>query len=227
MILDKQFFNRSPRDLALALLGKILRHKYTNPVTKRSYWLAAQIIETEAYYRVEKGSHSSLGFSQKRKAMFMPPGTIYMYYARGADSLNFSARGRGNAVLIKSGYPYVDSLSPEANIMVMHTLNPPANGRVKRVRAKLCGGQTLLCRALNLKVNRWNQNEMDPDHFYLEDNGYCPNAVIQCTRLGIPKGRDEHLPYRFLDYDFAACATSNPLTKRNMVAELDYKILKF
>ncbi len=225
MILDKQFFDRRPHDLAMALLGKILRHRYIDPVSECTYWLAAQIIETEAYYRNEKGSHSSLGFSEKRKAMFMPAGTIYMYYARGADSLNFSARGRGNAVLVKSGYPFVDSTSPAANIAVMQTLNPSASGQAPRPRAKLCSGQTLLCRALNLKVTRWNQNEMDPDYFYLEDRGYSPNAIIQCTRLGIPKGRDEQLPYRFLDRDFAGSATSNPLTMRKMVPGRDYRIL--
>jgi DNA-3-methyladenine glycosylase len=225
MILDKQFFDLSPLDLAMALLGKILRHKYIDPIARRSYWLAAQIIETEAYYRNEKGSHSSLGYSEKRKAMFMPPGTIYMYYARGKDSLNFSARGAGNAVLVKSGFPYVDAISPPANITVMQALNPLANGETPRAQEKLCSGQTLLCTALNLKVSRWNQNEMDQDHFYLEDTGYKPDAVIQCTRLGIPKGRDEHLPNRFIDHAFARFTTSNPLTKRKMVMARDYRIL--
>ena len=225
MILNRQFFEQSPHDLAMALLGKILRHRYTDPISKCSYWLAAQIIETEAYCRIEKGSHSSLGFSEKRKAMFMPAGTIYMYYARGGDSLNFSARGRGNAVLIKSGYPYVDQTSPLTNIAVTQTLNPSPNGKPPRTRAKLCSGQTLLCKALDLKVTRWNQKEMEPASLYLQDIGYTPNAVIQCTRLGIPVGRDEHLPNRFLDYDFAVYATSNPLTKRKLVRQRDYTVL--
>lgn len=225
MILDQHFFDQSPHNLAIDLLGKILRHKYIDPVAKCSYWLAAQIIETEAYYLNEKGSHSSLGFTQKRKAMFMPPGTIYMYYARGADSLNLSARGRGNAVLIKSGYAYVDTISPVSNIAIMQALNPSANGRPPRTRAKLCCGQTLLCRALDLKVSRWDQNKMDREHFYLEDTGYRPNKVIQCTRLGIPEGRDEHLLQRFLDHEYAGYATSNPLTIRKMSPQRDYRIL--
>ena len=227
MILDKQFFDLSPLDLAMALLGKVLRHRYIDPIARQSYWLAARIIETEAYYRNEKGSHSSLGYSEKRKAMFMPAGTIYMYYARGKDSLNFSARGAGNAVLVKSGVPYIDAISPQANVTVMQALNPMANGGTPRAEEKLCSGQTLLCTALDLKVSRWNQNEMDPDNFYLEDIGYKPNAVIQCTRLGIPKGRDEHLPNRFIDHAFARSATSNPLTKRKMVMARDYRILTF
>jgi DNA-3-methyladenine glycosylase len=38
----------------------------------------------------------------------MPAGTIYMYYAHGKASMNVSAQGEGNAVLIKSGFPYFD-----------------------------------------------------------------------------------------------------------------------
>jgi len=43
--------------------------------------LTAQILETEAYYLNDKASHASLGFTEKRKALFMPPGTIYMYFS--------------------------------------------------------------------------------------------------------------------------------------------------
>jgi DNA-3-methyladenine glycosylase len=43
--------------------------------------------------------------------LFLDGGHIYMYYARGGDSLNFSAQGPGNAVLIKSAYPWVDEVS--------------------------------------------------------------------------------------------------------------------
>lgn len=49
-------------------------------------WLSARIIETEAYCWAEKGSHASLGYTEKRKALFLDGGHIYMYYARGGDS---------------------------------------------------------------------------------------------------------------------------------------------
>ena len=87
--LHPDFFDQTAESLAIALLGTILRRRVQT--SKGPVWLAARIIETEAYYRDERGSHSSLGYTEKRRAMFMPPGTIYMYYARGGDSLNFSA----------------------------------------------------------------------------------------------------------------------------------------
>lgn len=212
----KSFFDNDPCEVAQQLLGKVIRHRYKNT------WLAAQIIETEAYYKDEKGSHSSLGYTEKRKAMFMPPGTIYMYYARGGDSLNISVRGEGNAVLIKSGFPYLDNLSPEKNLKHMQKLNPVKGSGKIRAKEKLCAGQTLLCKALDIKVSEWDQQQFDPDKLYIEDTGNIVTKIIQTHRLGIPEGRDHHLMYRFIDFEFAKCCTSNPLTKRNVEENKDY-----
>ncbi len=211
-MLDTTFFDQDPLKLANALLGKVIRHKVEYPIDSRQYhWLSARIIETEAYFLNDKASHSSLGFTEKRKAMFMSPGTIYMYFARGGDSLNFSARGEGNAVLIKSARPHVDQISPASTIDIMHK-NNPINGR-KRPPDRLCSGQTLLCRSLGLKVHEWDQQVPDRNSLTLEDTGYTPEKVIRCPRLGISTGRDEHLPYRFIDFAEARFTTSPTTTK--------------
>ncbi len=206
---NTSFFNNDACLVAQRLLGKIIRRKY------RGHWLSARIIETEAYYLEEKGSHASLGYTEKRKALFMSAGTIYMYYARGKDSLNISCKGKGNAVLIKSAYPFHNTDSPLANIDIMQQLNPTISGD-PRPAEKLCRGQTLLCKALNLKVREWDQQQFDKEQFYIENINQTPAKIIQTTRLGIPAGRDEYLPYRFIDYDFAKFCTYNPLTKRNI-----------
>ena len=212
-ILLNSFFNQDPCSLAKQLLGKIIRRKY------REYWLSAQIIETEAYYIEDKASHASLGFSKKRKALFMPPGTIYMYYARGKDSLNVSSKGKGNAVLIKSAFPYEDQLTHPSAIEVMQQLNPLPSGQFRSVK-KLCRGQTLLCSSLHLRVQDWDQQQFEQECFYFDDVSIKPDNIIQTTRMGIPQGRDENLLYRFIDYDFAPCCSSNPLTKRKQVQPL-------
>src|SRR5690606_26100519 len=106
---------------------------------------------TEAYLREEKGSHASLGLTPSRRALFMEAGTLYMYYARGGDSLNISAAGEGDGVLIKSGYPVVDEISGADSLALMRALNPASNGE-PRPTGKLCNGQTLMCRSLHLKV---------------------------------------------------------------------------
>ena len=222
-MLKKSFFNRDACLVARDLLGKIIYRKY------RNRWLAARIIETEAYYLEEKGSHASLGYTDKRKALFMPAGTIYMYYARGKDSLNVSCKGEGNAVLIKSAYPHsdvpIDDDCLPAEIQLMQQLNPAPSGDVRPIE-KLCSGQTLLCQSLDLKVNAWDQQQFDETCFYFADSERTPVKIIQTTRLGIPAGRDEHLLYRFIDYDFARYCTSNPLTRRNWSRDKEYKIIR-
>ncbi|WP_433737308.1 DNA-3-methyladenine glycosylase [Pseudomonas putida] len=215
--LPDAFFDRDAQILARDLLGKVIRHRVDD------LWLSARIIETEAYYCAEKGSHASLGYTEKRKALFLDGGHIYMYYARGGDSLNFSAQGPGNAVLIKSAYPWVDELSGSASLAQMLLNNPDAQGR-PRPSQKLCAGQTLLCKSLGLKVPVWDAKRFDHEVLLVEDAGPRPSHVIQTTRLGIPHGRDEHLMYRFVDASYAAWCTRNPL-RRGQVEGRDYFVL--
>ncbi len=218
-IITADFFNRNPLQVAKALLGKVLRIQHNNML------LSASIIETEAYYLDDKASHASLGYTEKRKALFMSPGTIYMYYARGGDSLNISCKGEGCAVLIKSAFPYLGKNNSQKMLVKMQELNPTRNGKQVRSLEKLCCGQTLLCRSLGLKVTEWDQQQFDAKRFYIGDVGYSPEQIIQTTRLGIPLHRDPHLLYRFIDFSKAAACTQNPLTKRSWQEGVDYFIL--
>jgi DNA-3-methyladenine glycosylase len=199
-ILTSTFFNHDAQKVAKKLLGKVIFHRVNG------IWLTVRIIETEAYYIDEKGSHSSLGYTEKRKALFMPPGTIYMYYARGGDSMNISVSGEGNAVLIKSGYPYINKDTSPKMVNLMQRLNPQKNGE-PRVFEKLCSGQTLLCKSLGLKVKEWDAKNFSSERLFIADVGYRPVTILQNVRLGIPKGRDDHLEYRFIDEKFLKFTT--------------------
>jgi len=216
--LPDSFFHRDAQTLARDLLGKVIRHKVGE------LWLSARIIETEAYYFEEKGSHASLGYTEKRKALFLDGGHIYMYYARGGDSLNFSAQGPGNAVLIKSAYPWVDVRSNENSLAQMLVNNPNSDGSI-RTPERLCAGQTLLCKALGVKVPTWDAKRFDQELLFVEDVGQTPPRIIQTTRLGIPTGRDEHLMYRFVDAAYARFCTRNPL-RRGQVEGRDYHFIE-
>ena len=211
------FFSHDAQEVARALLGKVLCHRVDG------LWLAARIIEAEAYYLAEKGSHASLGFTEKRKALFMPPGTIYMYYARGGDSFNVSCLGEGNAVLVKAGIPHPLGESPGPMLARMAGLNPLPSG-APRAGDRLCAGQTLLCRALGLRVPDWDQRGFDGKTLQLLDVGYRPADIIRTTRLGIPPGRDGHLPYRFIDPAHVRQCTRNPMTRRGGGAP-EYEII--
>jgi DNA-3-methyladenine glycosylase len=206
-VITNDFFDRDAQIVAKNLIGKVICHKVGD------IWLQAMIIETEAYYMKDRASHASKGWTPKRHALFMDPGTIYMYYARGGDSLNISCQGEGNAVLCKSGVPH--PINDDKMIKVMQQLNPLPKGYNRRID-KLCSGQTLLCRALHLKVDQWNQQTMDFNKLMLKDVGYKPRTIIQTQRMGIPTDRDEHLPYRFIDHHNIKYCTKNPLSqKRN------------
>ena len=199
--------------MAKDLLGKVIRFK------NNGHWLSAVIIETEAYKLRDQGSHASLGQTPSRKALFMPPGTIYMYYARGGDSLNISCRGEGNAVLIKSGHYFQDQFCSQNSLEIM-TKNNPISEK-KRAMHRLCSGQTLLCKSLGVRVTHWNNKNFERKVFFIESIArppLVPNKIIVTTRLGIPKGRDEHLPYRFIHYHYAPYCTQNPLAKRKATA---------
>jgi len=208
LLLTKSFFNRDAQKVAKELLGKVIFVKQNN------IWLKTRIIETEAYYLHDKASHASLGYTEKRKALFMPAGTIYMYHSRGGDSLNISCRGQGNAVLIKSGVPYLDLEDAreiqEAMLQTMQKLNPRLNSLLLREPERLCSGQVLLCRSLGLKIVDWNQKQFDLEKFYFADVGYQVNQVAQTTRLGIAKHRDAALPYRFVDMNAVKYCTKKP-----------------
>lgn len=205
MILN-EFFSQPTLTVAKALVGKVIFRKYAN------FWLKVMIIETEAYMKEEKASHSSLGYTEKKKALFMPPGTIYMYYSRGKDSLNISTGKEGDAVLIKSGIPYITDHSSKDDIRMldlMHKLNPGKQTNF------LCSGQTLLAKTLNIKVTDWNTKQFDKEQFYIQDVDYSPEHIIQTTRLGIPLHRDAHLMYRFIDSNYVKFCTKNPITKKS------------
>jgi DNA-3-methyladenine glycosylase len=212
--LTPAFFDRDAQAVACDLLGKVLCHVADG----MACWAA--IVEAEAYYLDEKASHASLGYTDKRRALFMPPGTIYMYYARGGDSFNVSCAGAGNAVLVKAGCVpgsatvagnAVDS-DVTAMLACMQARNPLPSGK-PRPAGRLCSGQTLLCRALGLRVPEWDGVAIGTPPLTLLDVGYRPRTVLRTTRLGIPPGRDGHLPYRFVDGERAAHATEHPLRR--------------
>ena len=215
--LPDAFFDTDAQALACRLLGKVIRHR------QGPYWLSARIIETEAYYVTDRGSHASLGYTEKSKALFLDGGHIYMYYARGGDSLNFSAQGPGNAVLIKSAYPWLDEHSDANAFAQMQLNNPDASGN-PRPAERLCAGQTLLCKALGLKVPTWDAQRFDHQQLFVDNVGVQVSDIVQTARLGIPTGRDEHLPYRFVDAHYARFCTRNPL-RRGQVEGRDYFML--
>lgn len=216
MKLSNDFFARDSFEAAKSLICKVLCHKLDG------LWLKAMIIETEAYYGDEPGSHASKGRTKSKEALYMDSGTIYMYYSRGSDSIGFSTLGAGSSVLVKSGIPFV--VGPEGRNMLnkMHDLNP-VNGRTREDH-RLCSGQTLICKSLGLKVRDWNKCEMEEHKLYVEDIGYLPKSLTACRRLGMSLHRNHKALHRVFDAEHAASITKDPRTK-NSKEGVDYEYL--
>ena len=141
MILRNDFFKKDVVMLAKSLIGKVLCRKIDTVTLK------ARIIETEAYSKSEPASHSSLGWSLSRAAMFMDAGTIYMYHSRAGASFNISALGEGDAVLVKSAVCFLDN--DKDTLYFMQQINKK-NDKLRDIYY-LASGQTLLCKSLMIK----------------------------------------------------------------------------
>lgn len=212
-MLPISFFDRPASTVAQDLIGKVFRKRYGN------LWLSAAVVEAEAYGS-DRGNHASLGRIPAREAMWSPPGTIYMYLSQGGDSFNICVQGEAHVVLIKGARPWLDHLSNQQSISVMHTLNPAAKGQ--RPFHKLLAGQALFARALGLKLSDWNGHHFDQHELFIEDVGYRPVSIIQCRRLGLPKHREPDLMLRYVDEAHVRSATQNPLGKRDWQEGTDY-----
>ena len=117
--------------------------------------------------------HASLGYINKRKALFISPGTIYMYYARGGDSLNVSFREKETLYSLNPDI-LIEMIKTDKMIPMMQKLNPPKYGNGARPIERLCAGQTLLCGSLGNTVKEEDQQQYDPNRFYIEDIGSTP-----------------------------------------------------
>lgn len=98
--LDRKFYARDAKTVAIDLLGKVLVHQ-----TKSSVY-RARIVETEAYVGThDLACHASRGRTQRTEIMFGPPGYAYVYLIYGMYSmLNFvtSHQDDAQAVLIRA-----------------------------------------------------------------------------------------------------------------------------
>ena len=186
--LKEEFFDRDPRRVARALLGKLLIRKTPRGV------LAGRIVETEAYLGDEdEAAHSFAGKTARNAVLFGPPGRAYVYFIYGNHyCLNVSCLQDGVA-----GGVLFRALEPIAGIEEM------AAARDVEVRnpgdlRKISSGPGRMAEALGVTRERDNDKSFvsAKSDLRIGDDGYRVRAVLVTPRIGIVKSAA--MPLRFL-----------------------------
>nr|XP_015215875.1 PREDICTED: DNA-3-methyladenine glycosylase isoform X2 [Lepisosteus oculatus] len=162
--------------------------------------LRGRVVETEAYLGGEdRASHSAGGRRTERNAaMFMRPGTIYVYQIYGIYlCMNVSSQGEGAAVLLRS-------LEPLQGQEVMRELRgarrKPGSRPLKD--KELCNGPSKLCQALDVSRG-FDQRDLARDgEVWLEQDpdtpSRAPQDIVCAPRVGIDSAREwAATPLRF------------------------------
>ena len=180
------FFARPCLDVAPELLGAYLVHRLAD-----GQRLVGRIVEVEAYLGdgSDPGSHAHRGPTKRNRAMFGPPGRLYVYRSYGIHTLAnvvCEAEGRGGAVLLRAIQPIAGTSRMRAarGLALGAPVRDIANGPGKLAQAFGITledyGHSLLRGRLSLR----RPARSDP-----------PSAVARSPRVGLSKARA--LPYRF------------------------------
>ncbi|XP_046544346.1 DNA-3-methyladenine glycosylase-like [Haliotis rubra] len=193
--LSRAFYEQSCEDLGKALLGQVLVRIHNGER------LTGRIVETESYLgRRDKAAHSYKGKTDRNSAMFMDPGTAYVYNIYGMYCcMNISSQGEGEAVLLRS-------LEPVEGKGVMSTIR--AANRKKDSPCKpmkdhdLCNGPSKLTQAL--KIDKASTNQVDllsHDAIWLEEGEKVPAAkMVVSKRININYAEEwKDKPLRFYE----------------------------
>jgi DNA-3-methyladenine glycosylase len=194
--LPRGFYNRDPREVAPALLGKLLVRVIKR--TTKNNILAGRIVETEAYLGAgDAAAHSAAGKTPRNAVLFGPPGHAYVYFIYGNHyCLNVSCLPEGDA-----GCVLIRALEPVAGLDVMlrnRGLRPTTNDRRPATLRLLTSGPGRLCEALVITRRRDNGKDLTSraSDLWIADDGFRPPKISATARVGITKAAE--YPLRFL-----------------------------
>jgi DNA-3-methyladenine glycosylase len=182
--LNRAFYDRDPRELAPALLNKVLVS------TDGGIRLAARIVEVEAYCgSADPASHAFRGRTARNATMFGPPGRLYVYFVYGmhwcANVVADAPAGDAGAVLLRAA-------TPIAGLEVMRTRRPAA-----RRDRDLCAGPARLASAFG--IDRGDDGaDLVRGPLGLHDDGVAPPVRPRRTvRVGLRPGRGDRERWRW------------------------------
>jgi DNA-3-methyladenine glycosylase len=197
--LTRSFFNRDPRIVARALLGKIVVRRTGRKV------LAGRIVEVEAYLGAgDLAAHAAAGRTARNAVLFGPPGHVYVYFVYGMHyCLNFSCLPDGEA-----GGVLIRALEPLAGLPEMAKARGLEDLDFQSARdlRKLSSGPGRLCEALSITRPRDNAKDaVSPrSDLRVEDDGFRAVKIAVTRRIGIVKSADMPLRYAIAGNEFVS-----------------------
>jgi DNA-3-methyladenine glycosylase len=189
--LPRTFFNRDPRHVSRALLGKILVRQNGKQL------LSARIVEVEAYLGTDDpAAHTFSGPTPRNAVIFGPPGYAYVYFIYGNyHCLNVSCLPDGvpGGVLVRALEP-LTGIAEMARLRGLSLTGPEYS--VRDLRA-LTSGPGRLCQAFAITRAADNGKDLTDTHsgLYLGEDGSRKPRVLITPRIGIVKAADKPLRY--------------------------------
>jgi DNA-3-methyladenine glycosylase len=203
--LTPAFYNRDPRRVARALLGKLLVRKTPAGI------LAGRIVETEAYLgQDDAAAHSAAGKTPRNAVLFGPPGRAYVYFIYGNHyCMNVSCLPDGvpGGVLFRALEP-VTGLQQMAEARGI-TLATEADFNNRALLKKISSGPGRLSAALQITRERDNGKILTSARSDLRivDDGYHVHRVVVTPRIGIAKSAERPLRYLIAGNPFVSRST--------------------
>jgi DNA-3-methyladenine glycosylase len=211
-ILPSAFFNRDPRRVARALLGKLLVR------TTPSGILAGRIVETEAYLgKDDAAAHSASGKTARNAVLFGPPGHAYVYFIYGNYyCLNVSCLPDGvpGGVLFRALEPIegiekmarargVDLQALESRLV---ELRKAGDRKTISCLRTISSGPGRMAEALSVTRARDNDKSFVSirSDLRIVDDGYRVRSVIAGPRVGITKSAEQVLRYLIANNPFVS-----------------------
>ena len=180
------FFARPCLEVAPELLGAYLVRRRAD-----GRCLTGRIVEVEAYLGdgSDPGSHCHRGPTPRNRAMFGPPGRLYVYRSYGIHlcvNVVCEPEGRGAAVLLRA-------LEPVAGAPHMRRARSLAAGARER---EIANGPGKLTQALDIRLEDYGRSLLDGDLCLRRAAARDPRPPIaRSRRIGLSSGRQHR--YRF------------------------------
>jgi DNA-3-methyladenine glycosylase len=211
-LLRAEFFNRDPRRVARALLGKLLLRKTPRGI------IAGRIVETEAYLgKGDAAAHAAAGKTARNSVLFGPPGHAYVYFIYGNHyCLNVSCLPDGvpGGVLFRALEP-VAGIEHMAEARGIDLARETDRKKISFLK-KLSSGPGRLSEALEITRARDNgKNLVSPrSDLRIVDDGYRVRRATITPRIGIVKSAEQPLRY-FIAGNFFVSGTGIQRVREN------------